>query len=245
VVRLLQAASNPMLLTQGTLVDADELETPPEGGRAWDLLRELARYEQPAKVRAVVERAAELAGEGRKVLIWTGFIMNVHALEELLRDYAPVVLYGAVPTGDEDDPETREGRIHRFHRDPDCRVMIANPAAAGEGISLHRACHHAIYLDRTFNAAHYLQSVDRIHRLGLEPGTSTTIEIVEARDTIDQRVAHRLRSKIEAMSLILNDPGLTALAYDPEDVIEDFGAGIEPDDIDEILDHLTNDSDDE
>jgi SNF2 family DNA or RNA helicase len=245
VVRLLQAASNPMLLTQGALVDADELETPPEGARAWDLLRELARYEQPAKVRAVVERAAELASDGNKVLIWTAFIMNVHALEDLLRDFGPVVLYGAVPTGDEDDPETREGRIHRFHRDPDCRVMIANPAAAGEGISLHRACHHAIYLDRTFNAAHYLQSVDRIHRLGLEPGTSTTIEIVEARDTIDQRVADRLRSKIEAMSLILNDPGLTALAYDPEDVIEDFGAGIEPDDLDEILDHLTHDSDDE
>jgi SNF2 family DNA or RNA helicase len=245
VVRLLQAASNPMLLTQGALVDDDELETPPEGARAWDLLRELARYEQPVKVRAVVERAAELASDGHKVLIWTSFTMNVRALEDLLRDFGPVVLYGAVPTGDEDDPETREGRIHRFHRDPDCRVMIANPAAAGEGISLHRACHHAIYLDRTFNAAHYLQSVDRIHRLGLEPGTSTTIEIVEARDTIDRRVADRLRSKIEAMSLILNDPGLTALAYDPEDVIEDFGAGIEPDDLDEILDHLTHDSDDE
>ena len=26
---------------------------------------------------------------------------------------------------------------------------------------------HAIYLDRTFNAGHFLQSQDRIHRLGL------------------------------------------------------------------------------
>ena len=43
------------------------------------------------------------------------------------------------------------------------------------------------------------------------------------------------------MSIILNDPGLAALAYDPEDVVEDFGGGIEPDDLDEILDHLSGD----
>ena len=245
VIRLLQTASNPMLLTHGPLTDEEEMEVPPQGARAWDLLRDLARYERPAKVQAVVDRASQLAESGQKVLIWTGFIMNVQTLETLLADYGPVVLYGAVPTGEEGDPETREGRIHRFHRDPDCRVMIANPAAAGEGISLHRACHHAIYLDRSFNAAHFLQSVDRIHRLGLEPGTTTTIEVVEARDTIDQRVADRLRSKIEAMSVILKDPGLAALAYDPEDVIEDFAGGIEPDDVDEILDHLTGEPEDD
>lgn len=240
VIRLLQAASNPMLLTQGGLFDEEEMEAVPQGARAWDLLRDLARYEYPAKLARVVQRADEAVADGAKVLIWTSFILNVEALEARLSDHGAVVLYGAVPTGEETDPDTREGRIHRFHNDPDCRVMIANPAAAGEGISLHRACHHAIYLDRTFNAAHYLQSVDRIHRLGLPAGVKTTIEVVEAADTVDSRVARRLQSKIEAMSRILNDPGLAALAYDPEDVVEDFGAGVEPEDLEEILDHLAN-----
>jgi hypothetical protein len=31
---------------------------------------------------------------------------------------------------------------------------------------LHKVCQNAIYVDRTFNAAHFLQSEDRIHRLG-------------------------------------------------------------------------------
>lgn len=238
VVRLLQASVNPMLLTQGELVDRDELEPLPEGTRAWELLRELARYEQPAKVAKALERAETILEGDDKVLIWTQFVINVRSLERLLAPYGAVVLYGQVPTGDSHDPGTREGRIRAFHEDPETRVMIANPAAAGEGISLHMACHHAIYLDRSFNAAHYLQSLDRIHRLGLPDWVHPQVEILEARDTIDTRVADRLKKKVDAMSKILNDPGLGALAYDPADIEEEFAGGIEPDDVEEILDHL-------
>jgi SNF2 family DNA or RNA helicase len=238
VIRLLQAASNPMLLTQGELIDRSAIERPPQGVRAWELLRDLARYEQPAKIAAAVERAEQVIGEGGKVLIWSSFVHNLTSLEYLLRAHNPVVLYGQVPTGPSDDPETREGRILRFHQDESCRVMVANPAACGEGISLHRACHHAIYVDRSFNAAHYLQSVDRIHRLGLDSDVITRIEVLEARESIDQRVSRRLKAKIDAMRRILNDPGLAALAYDPDDVIEEFPAGLEPEDVEEVIDHL-------
>lgn len=148
------------------------------------------------------------------------------------------MLYGAVPTGDEEDPDTREGRIRRFHEDPETMVMIANPAAAGEGISLHRACQHAIYIDRSFNAAHYLQSVDRIHRLGLDPDAKPLVEILDARDTVDARVNERLNTKLEAMRIILNDQGIRALAYEASDVEEEFLGGIEPGDAAEILEHL-------
>lgn len=237
VVRLLQAAVNPMLLTQGALVDSLATEPVPEGTRAWNLLREFARYERPAKIEEVVRRTDALVASGEKVLIWTQFVMNVLSLEHLLAEHGAVVLYGQVPTGDDDDISTREGRIRAFHDDPDTKVMIANPAAAGEGISLHRACHHALYLDRNFNAAHYLQSLDRIHRLGLED-VEPEVRIVVARDTIDARVEDRLHKKILAMSRILNDDGLAALAYDPLDVDEGLPAGIEPEDVEEILDHL-------
>ncbi|MFZ2052410.1 MAG: DEAD/DEAH box helicase [Solirubrobacteraceae bacterium] len=238
VTRLLQAAVNPMLLTQGELVDRGAMEPVPEGTRAWELLRELARYEQPAKVATAIARTEELVGKGEKVLIWTQFVMNVRSLERLLAHHGAVVLYGKVPAGDEDDPGTREGRIRRFHEDDSTMVMIANPAAAGEGISLHQACHRAIYLDRSFNAAHYLQSVDRIHRLGGDSSIEPVVEILDAQGTVDARVNERLTAKLETMGTILNDEGLRALAYDPEDVQEEFLAGIEPEDVDEILAHL-------
>jgi SNF2 family DNA or RNA helicase len=236
VVRLIQVAVNPMLLTQGEVVARNELEPTAQGMRAWELLRELARYEQPIKVAKAVELAEAAIAQGERVLIWTTFVLNLAAMERLLQRHNPVVLFGQVPTGAAEDLDTREGRIRAFHEDQSCRVMIANPAAAGEGISLHHACRYAIYLDRNFNAAHYLQSIDRIHRLGST--RATRVDILEAEGTIDARIAERLRSKINAMAQILNDEGLRALAYDPEDIVEDVEGGIEFDDIEEIVEHL-------
>ncbi len=240
VLRLLQAATNPMLLTHGELTDEEPRQPPPAGMQAWELLREFSRYERPSKVIAAVERTRDVLNSDStsKMLIWTSFLLNIDALERLLHEFNPVTLSGSVQTGPSDDPETREGRIRQFHEDPTCRVMIANPAAGGEAISLHEACHNAIYLDRTFNAAHYLQSLDRIHRLGLPSGTITRVIVIEARGTIDQRVSLRLRVKLDAMSHILADPSLRALAYDPEDVLEEFPAGLEPEDVEEVVDHL-------
>jgi SNF2 family DNA or RNA helicase len=242
VVRLIEAATNPMLLTHAGLVDPASPDAFPQGTRAWELLRELARSEQPAKIERAIALAEAAIERGEKVLIWSGFVMNILALERLLEEHNPVVLFGQVPTGEEEDPETREGRIRRFHEDPACRVMIANPAAAGEGISLHRACQYAIYLDRNFNAAHFLQSVDRIHRLGSD--RPSRVDVLEARGTIDTRIAERLGAKINAMALILNDEGLRALAYDPEDVVEEFEGGIELDDIEQIVNHLSGEEGD-
>ena len=125
-----------------------------------------------------------------------------------------------------------------FNQNPDCRVMVANPAACGEGISLHRACHNAIYLDRSYNAAHYLQSVDRIHRLGVPQGVDTNVYMIVADDTIDGSLEIRLTQKIAAMAALLDDDQLGALAYDPEDAIDELPAGISNEDVDSILAHL-------
>lgn len=245
VLKLLQAASNPLLLAAAEEVDVEAEDGSWNG--VWELLREIARTEKPAKITKAVELAERALDEHEeaKVLIWTSFVQNVLALERLLERYGPVTLYGAIATGSDEDADTREGRIRRFHTDPGCRVLIANPAACGEGISLHKACHYAIYVDRTFNAAHFLQSIDRIHRLGLADDIVTRVEVLEARRTIDTRVATRLKAKIDSMSVILNDPGLAALAYDPLDVVEEFPAGIQPEDVEEIMDHIVQRDTDE
>ena len=155
VARLLQFVSNPALLSS-------------EIGFAHpDLLAAVLAEGDGPKLKYVIKRARQLAREGQKVLIWSSFVRNVEYISERLADLGAVYIHGGVDAGDEDDDETREGKIKLFHDDPNVRVMVANPAAASEGVSLHRVCRHAIYLDRTFNAAHYLQSEDRIHRFGL------------------------------------------------------------------------------
>ena len=120
--------------------------------------------------------------------------------------------------------------------------MVANPAAACEGISLHMICRNAIYVDRTFNAAHYLQFEDRIHGLGLKKDQVPTVEILECRSTIDEIVRQRLGVKVDRMSTVLNDPSLNVhpIPFDPAefDEADDYGAGINDDDINALIEGL-------
>ena len=99
-------------------------------------------------------------------------------------------------------------------------LLLANPAATAEGISLHEVCHDAIYVDRTFNAGQYLQSIDRIHRLGLAPGISTNVTFLLCDGTVDETVDARVRLKAERLAQMLNDPDLVTMAL-PDD--EDYG----------------------
>lgn len=194
-LRLLQAASNPQLLSHVS-------EIPGE------LISDAIQEQVPGKLEYVCRRAREVASHGQKVVIWSSFVENVEVIAARLADLGADFVHGGVFTGDELDEDTRESKIKAFHDDPGKKVLVANPAACSEGISLHRVCHHAIFLDRTFNAAHYLQAKDRIHRLGLDPSISTRVELVIAPESIDEIVEHRLRIKIDRLATVLNDPGL-------------------------------------
>ncbi len=79
---------------------------------------------------------------------------------------------GSTPVGgdemlpEDEDIETRERLIDEFLSIEGNAIMIANPQAIGESISLHHDCHVAIYFDQYFNAGLFIQSKDRIHRYG-------------------------------------------------------------------------------
>jgi len=233
VARLLQFVSNPALLSSSL------------GFAHPDLLGAVLAEGDGPKLKYVLKRARTLTRNGEKVLVWSSFVRNVEYIAERLADLGAVYIHGGVDTGDEDDDETREGKIRLFHDDPNVKIMVANPAAASEGVSLHRVCHHAIYLDRTFNAAHYLQSEDRIHRFGLAKDQKTTIEIVECQGTVDETVRERLNYKIGKMAEALEDSSLRPdpIALDPTDIedFDDYSTGLAVDDIQILLRDLARD----
>ena len=225
VLRLLQVVSNPALLGR-------EVGVTDEG-----LLGDLLAEGRAPKVEYACARARQLAAQGRETLIWSSFVESVELIARRLADLGAVYIHGGVDAGDEDDEETREGKIKGSHDDPAVRVMVANPAAASEGISLHTVCQNAVYVDRTFNAAHYLQSEDRIHRLGLREGQNPTVEILECRRTIDEVVRQRLGLKVDRMSAVLNDPSLNVdpIPYDGPEADEEYGGGMTDEDIAAIV----------
>jgi SNF2 family DNA or RNA helicase len=211
VMRLLQLSANPPLALQGMTSSGMPIDS--------GLIDKVMEEGHSPKMLEVADFARRLAREDKKSVIWTIFTRSIYDLEALLPDLNPVSLFGAVPNGSPDDPQTREGRLRRFHIDPDCKVMIANPAAAGEGISLHTVCHNAIYLDRSYVSTHYLQSIDRIHRLGLQPDVETHIHIYESKapvgiGSIDFSVRRRLAAKIGDLQRLLDDQDLAKLEFD-------------------------------
>lgn len=231
VMYLLEAATNPHLLTAGSSSDDvatfrhPPLDVPP-GSALWDLLQQYNQYETPAKFRQLAEMIEANASQGRKTLIWSNFVRNLQTLERMLAVYQPAIIYGGIPSefADPNAVRTREGELARFRTDTACTVLLANPAAMSEGVSLHQVCHDAIYLDRTFNAGQYLQSIDRIHRLGLAPGQQTRITFLLTAGTIDEVIDLRIREKAERLGEMLDDPDLSTMAL-PSD--EDYGPALD------------------
>ena len=134
---------------------------------------------------------------------------------------------------------SRETELRRFRSDPGCQVLVANPAAMSEGVSLHHECHDAVYVDRTFNAGQYLQSLDRIHRLGLAENVATRMTFLSAVDTIDETVDQRLRIKAERLSQMLDDEDLVTMALPDEE--EGYADILDAEDLDALFGHLQAD----
>lgn len=235
VVRLLQAATNPSLIVPSLLAETDQ-------DASYALLEAVKDEGPSARVLKAVELASELITQNKKVLIWTIFTNTLQQLERALSNFNPATIHGETLLGDAADLASRQGQLQRFKNDPNCRVMIANPAAASEGISLHLHCHDAIYVDRSYNATHYLQSIDRIHRLGLPPDQLTNIYILQnalppGTGSIDRAVSRRLIAKIQKMQELLDDPDLQELTMD-EDEAFSAESSIDMRDILELVEEL-------
>ncbi len=236
IVRLMQIAVNPSLLR----TKCETFQLPPMNLEGISLrigIDHYAEYELPNKIALACSLAEKLCAEGNKVVIWSTFVHNLRMVAGLLKDFAPAVVHGGVPLSSSDaDDVSRERLISKFKSSAKCMVLIANPAACAESISLHKVCHHAIYLDRSFNCAHYLQSLDRIHRLGLKPGQRTNYYLILASNTIDEVVHTRLKEKMKRMRKVVEHdlPGKVP-GYWTEDLGEE-----ESMDFDLVEEHIRN-----
>jgi SNF2 family DNA or RNA helicase len=152
--------------------------------------------ETPAKFAELDKLLKQIIQKGEKAIIWTAFVDNVKMLKRRYREYGSLEIFGEIPIAD------RNNHIQMFQEDKNYRVMIANPAAAREGITL-TAANHAIYLDRSFNLVDYLQSQDRIHRISQDKRCNI-IKLV-AKSTIDLFIEDKLSRKQDVAAVVQGD----------------------------------------
>ncbi len=232
MVRMLQAASNPTLLTKYS----DEFAIPPlssDGSSIIHLINKYSEFEIPSKFEVARQIVEELIGRGEKVLLWTAFVHNITMLESLFDDIPHYVIHGSVPKDESENYNfNREKNIEQFKQSKSPCLLIANPAACAESISLHKACKNAVYLDRTFNCGQYIQSLDRIHRIGSEKEVNYYMLI--ANNTIDITIDRRLEEKFQTMKSVLEDElpvgsldtNIYEMEFDENEEEKDFNATV-------------------
>lgn len=151
---------------------------------------------QPIKFEFLQDKIKEIVASNNKVIVWTGFIDNVNWLANNLKQYQPARIHGSIAI------DRRNASIERFKKDPNCKIMIATPGAAKEGLTLTIA-NYTIFYDRGFSLDDYLQAQDRIHRIS-QTQECTVLNLI-AKNSIDEWVDSLLNAKYQASQLAQGD----------------------------------------
>lgn len=185
LLRLVQIASNPVLIGEKNKENFNGLSVSPKWAAAIDMLE----YEK------------------LPVIIWTSFKDTVWWLYEALQQKGYRVNF---LTGDT-DTETRQKIVDEFQTGK-LDVIVAHPAVGKFGLTL-TAARTAIYLERNHNGDDYYQSLHRVRRIGTKESPHV-IHILSDRaeggDTVD-RVIDRVLSSRKDTSIALTTGELRQL----------------------------------
>jgi SNF2 family DNA or RNA helicase len=207
MIRLRQCLSFIPLLA--TAVTEYEEEIGADDGSLSDIIKHYGQLETPGKLQQLRILVRELLERGEKVVIWSNFVKTLELIEETIEGLGTGVrlIYGATPIEERStaDEMTRERIVEEFV-DPrsNVRVLVANPAACAESISLHKACSHAIYYDLSYNCAQYVQSMDRIHRVGGSESRPSHYYFLQYAQTIDKSILANVQRKAENMGRVID-----------------------------------------
>lgn len=153
--------------------------------------------ELSVKFKYLDELLDKLVPQGRKVVIWSFYKQSLDELMTRYAHYNPVRIDGSVNT------KLRREAVKLFQESTDRMLFIGNPAAAGAGITLH-ASYDAVYISYSNQAAHYLQSLDRIHRRG-QVSNEVNYYLLVCEETIEETEILRLRGKELDQHSLLGD----------------------------------------
>lgn len=154
--------------------------------------------ELPGKVLALDAILERQVAAGEKVLVWSFYRASLDFLAERYSDFGLARIDGSVQ-----DVGLRRDAVRRFQEDDQTMVFLGNPAAAGAGLTLHRSA-TAIYESFSNQAAHFMQSLDRIHRRGQERDVEYLVLLCAG--SLEEVEYEQILRKVERQADVLGDP---------------------------------------
>lgn len=152
--------------------------------------------EEPGKLQALKDCLYPILDAGEKAIIWSSFIGNVDWLTKLFSENGAVKIHGKMGI-----PE-RDKSVESFLNNEDCKILVATPASAKEGLTLTVA-NHVIFYDRGFSLDDYLQAQDRVHRISQTRTCYITSLLMN--NSIDEWIDGLLAAKGVSAKLALGD----------------------------------------
>lgn len=211
VTRMRQSLSFSALLSS-VFEDANDQFFGETDSQLEKLITSYESLETPGKIDALLQEIYDLRQTGQKVVIWSNFIRSLSLIVNKCRTlgWNAKMICGTTPTMTKkqeiQEEETRAEIIEEFKRsDSQLDILVANPAACAESISLHTTCSNAIYYDLSYNCAQYLQSLDRIHRVGGSEDKLSYYRFLQYGDTLEPLILKSLLEKFERMALVVDE----------------------------------------
>lgn len=140
----------------------------------------------------------------KKVILWSHYVDNVNRLVEKYAEN-----FGAVGHTGEMDVGERQTSVKRFQDDPSCRLFIATPQSAKEGLTLlprdgRMVADTMIYLDLSFDSGSYVQSQARFHRIGQQAVRCLVVHLI-AEGTVDEYIRRTVLEKLKTATQVLDE----------------------------------------
>ena len=215
VIRLMQTCSYAKnLISAIPDYNVDRIENLIEDSDLRQLISNYDNLEKPAKLIKLLEIINNLANQNKKILIWSGHLRTIDLIKKHLQldNYKVKVITGKTPLSERGEIKTEFNDKHS-----NLDVVIANPQACSESISLHKACQDAVYYDQNFNTAEFLQSLDRIHRVGGSEDEPVFYNFLQYENTIEQKVYKKIREKADRQMQVIEKENLTFSPTDEDD----------------------------
>ena len=146
------------------------------------------------KPKALAEILEEIGN--KQVIIWCQF---QHEIKSLAEQFGGVALTSS-------SSKTKERyEIIRDFRDGKIQYLFTHPTLMGKGLTFVN-CTYNVYYSLSFSYEEFKQSQDRIHRIGQT--NKCTYIIMQAKDTIDEKIYSCLQRKESAVDELYNEIGL-------------------------------------
>lgn len=150
----------------------------------------------PNPKMAALEELVRETVRTQQIIVWARYRRDVETIIAMLRDLSPVHIYGGMPRSASD-------RSEMMFQDGSSRILVANPQAAGDSITL-TAASMAVYYSQTYSLEQRLQSEGRNHREGSQIHNAVTYFDLRCRRTVDEIVSDALTRKLSLADVVVD-----------------------------------------